>query len=221
MLLCDCGIEAHVVVQRQQHFSAGFFGFDSTGLLREERLSVCGVSSTSCHANARPSDFINCKPQPYFLSCNEQHRENISTRIKTEQRKAVSFCKPHCKSSTNERILPDSVKPPPVHGVDLVKTRPIYCTFETGSGHATPAAPLPPLTPPPHHLCESHRMHAHLHTSSCTKKPTFPLSAVRLLSRSGKRKTARHTGVTPTALPPSLPRSSSDSPFTCCFSLKQ
>jgi len=31
--------------------------------------------------------------------------------------------------------------------------------------------------------------------------PTFPLSAVRLLSRSGKGKTTRHTGVTPNALP--------------------
>lgn len=101
-----------------------------------------------------------------------RHRENMSTQINTEQRKAVSFCKPHCKSSTNKRFLPGSVKPPPVHGVDLVKTRLIYCTFKTGSGHATPAAPLPPLTPPPHHLCESHRMHTHLHTSSCTKSKT-------------------------------------------------
>lgn len=81
-------------------------------------------------------------------------------------------CKPHCKSSTNKRFLPGSVKAPPVHGVDLVKTQPIYCTLETGSGHATPAAPRPPLTPPPHHLCESHRMHTHLHTSSCTKTKT-------------------------------------------------
>lgn len=46
-------------------------------------------------------------------------------------------------------------------------------------------------------------------------EPAFPPSAVCLLSRSGKRKTTRHTGVTPAALP------RSDSPFTRCLSLKQ
>jgi len=39
-------------------------------------------------------------------------RKHLNTN--KEQRKAVSFCKPHCKSSTNERFLSGSVKPPPV-----------------------------------------------------------------------------------------------------------
>lgn len=52
----------------------GFFGVVGTGLLKEERFSVslqCGGKLRLHHANTRLLDFIDCKPQPHFLSCNE------------------------------------------------------------------------------------------------------------------------------------------------------